>query len=141
MKFSYAIILSQDIEIVRLCDEVGDEIGMKMEHIPELADFILALQEKDYEVALFDCIHVNDITMNWIKVVRKIRPKLPLIIFSDEVNRKTGGKIYDEGTFYLCLRPVQKKVLRKVLLAALSLSQTKVKYYQTSNVKGVKSNQ
>ncbi len=27
MKFSSAIILSQDLEIIRLCDEVGDEIG------------------------------------------------------------------------------------------------------------------
>jgi len=141
MKFSYAIILSQDIEIIRLCDEVGDEIGMRMERIPELADFILALQEKDYEVALFDCIHADDITLNWVKVVRKIRPKIPLIIFSDEVNKKTGGKIYEQGTFYLCLRPVQKKVLRKVLSAALALNQTKVKFYQTSNGKGVKSNQ
>ena len=127
MKFSYAIILSQDLEIIRLCDEVGDEIGMKMERIPELADFLLALQEKDYEVALFDCIHADDITLNWVKVVRKIRPKLPLIIFSDEVNQKTGGKIYEEGTFHLCIRPVQKKVFRQVLSAAIDLKRSKVK--------------
>ena len=98
-----------------------------MERIPELAGFLLALQEKDYEVALFDCIHVDDITLNWVKVVRKIRPKLPLIIFSDEVNPKTGGKIYEEGTFHLCLRPVQKKVLRQVLSAAIDLKHSKVK--------------
>ena len=127
MKFYYAIILSQDLEIIRLCDEVGDEIGMKMERIPELADFLLALQEKDYEVALFDCIHADDITLNWVKVVRKIRPKLPLIIFSDEVNQKTGGKIYEEGTFHLCIRPVQKKVFRQVLSAAINSKRSKVK--------------
>ncbi len=127
MKFCSAIILSQDLEIIRLCDEVGDEIGMKMERIPELADFLLALQEKDYEVALFDCIHADDITLNWVKVVRKIRPKLPLIIFSDEVNQKTGGKIYEEGTFHLCIRPVQKKVFRQVLSAAIDLKRSKIK--------------
>jgi DNA-binding NtrC family response regulator len=127
MKFSYAIILSQDIEIIRLCDEVGGEIGMKMERMPELADFLLALQEKDYEVALFDCIHADDITLNWVKVVRKIRPKLPLIIFSDEVNQKTGGKIYEEGTFHLCLRPVQKKELHHVLSAAIDSKRSNVK--------------
>jgi DNA-binding NtrC family response regulator len=127
MKFSYAIILSQDIEIIRLCDEVGDEIGMKMERISELADFLLALQEKDYEVALFDCIHADDITLNWVKVVRKIRPKLPLIIFSDEVNQNTGGKIYEEGTFHLCIRPVQKKVFRQILSAAIDIKRSKVK--------------
>jgi DNA-binding NtrC family response regulator len=127
MNFSYAIILSQDIEIIRLCDEVGDEIGMKMEHMPELAGFLLALQEKDYEVALFDCIHMDDINLNWVKLVRKIRPKIPLIIFSDEVNQRTGGKIYEEGTFHLCLRPVQKKVFRQVLSAAKELKRSKIK--------------
>ena len=126
MKFSYAIILSQDLEIIRLCDEVGDEIGMKMERIPELADFLLALQEKDYEVALFDCMHMDDIKLSWVKVVRKIRPKIPLIIFSDEVNQKTGGKIYEEGTFHLCLRPVQRKVFRDVLSAAIALKHSTI---------------
>ena len=135
MKFSYAIILSQDLEIIRLCDEVGDEIGMKMERIPELADFLLALQEKDYQVALFDCTHMDDIKLSWVKVVRKIRPKIPLIIFSDEVNQKTGGKIYEEGTFFLCLRPVQKKVLRKVLSAALTLNRTTAKNNHITNLK------
>jgi DNA-binding NtrC family response regulator len=133
MNISYALILSQDIEIIRLCDEVGNEIGLKMERIPELADFILALQEKDYVMALFDCIHVNELTLNWVKVVRKVRPKLPLIIFSDEVNQKTGGKIYDEGTFYLCLRPVQKRVLHNVLSAALAQNHTTANHNQKSN--------
>jgi DNA-binding NtrC family response regulator len=84
-------------------------------------------------MALFDCIHVNELTLNWVKVVRKVRPKLPLIIFSDEVNQKTGGKIYDEGTFYLCLRPVQKRVLHNVLSAALAQNHTTANHNQKSN--------
>ncbi len=135
MKFSDAIILSQDLEIIKLCDEVGNDIGIRMERMRDLADFLLALQEKDYEVALFDCIHMDDVSLNWVKVVRKIRPKIPLIIFSDEVNQRTGGKIYEEGTFYLCLRPVQKKVLREVLSAALDLNHTKAKSNQITNLK------
>ncbi len=127
MKLSLAIILSQDLEIIRLCDELGSEIGMRIDHIRDLAEFLLALQEKDYEVALFDCIHMDDVSLNWVKVVRKIRPKLPLIIFSDEVNQKTGGKIYEEGTFHLCIRPVQKKVFRQVLSAAIDSKRSKVK--------------
>ena len=93
MKFSSAIILSLDMEIIKICDEVGEEIGMSVERRPNLSDFLLALQENEYDVALFDCVHMDDIKLNWVKVVRKIRPKLPLIIFSDEVNQKTGGKI------------------------------------------------
>lgn len=135
MKFSYAIILSQDPEISKLCDEVGEEIGMRMERISDLAGFLLALQEKDYQVALFDCIQMDDIKLSWVKVVRRIRPKIPLIIISDEVNQKTGGKIYEEGTFYLCLRPVQKKVLRKVLSAALALNRTMAKNNHITNLK------
>jgi hypothetical protein len=62
---------------------------------------------------------MDDTSLKWVKIVRKTRPKIPLIIFSDEVNRKMGGKIYDTGSFYLCERPVQDEVFRSVLNAAI----------------------
>jgi len=65
--------------------------------------------------------------LKWIKVIKRIRPKIPLIIISEEVDQKTGGKIYDEGTFYLCVRPVRREVIRNALSAAISTYRSNVK--------------
>ena len=122
-----AIVMSQNLDIISLCEDLGVELGLKIENKPDLANFLLALQEKDYQVALFDCNNMDAAGLKWVRVIKRIRPKIPLIIFSDEVDQKTGGKIYDEGTFYLCIRPVRREVIRNALSAAVSTfhSQTK----------------
>ena len=114
-----ALVLSKDLDIIQLCQQLGSDLGLKVISKPDLATFLLELQEHDYQVALFDCLHMDDASLKWVKIVRKTRPKIPLIIFSDEVNRKMGGKIYDTGSFYLCERPVQNEVFRSVLNAAI----------------------
>jgi DNA-binding NtrC family response regulator len=115
-----AIVMSQDFDIISLCEDLGDELGVKMENKPDLANFLLALQEKDYQVALFDCTHMDATGLRWVKVIKKTRPKIPLIIFSDEVDQKMGGKIYHEGIFYLCVRPVRREVIKNAFSAAIS---------------------
>jgi DNA-binding NtrC family response regulator len=120
MSISHVIILSHDQKIISMCKDLGAEVGMKVSSKSNLANFLLSLQENDYQVAMLDCNHMDSENLKWVKVVRRIRPKIPLIIFSDEVDQKTGGKIYDEGTFYLCIRPVNKRILHDILSAALA---------------------
>ena len=126
MSVSQAIILSQDIEIITLSERIADEMGMKIVSKPDLSNFLLELQDNDYQIAMFDCTHMDAENLKWVKVVRRIRPKIPLIILSDEVDQKTGGKIYEEGVFYRCTRPIDKNVLRNVLTAALKLYQSEM---------------
>ncbi len=121
MILSQSIILSNDPEIIKVCKELGDEIGVNVISQPDLANFLLGLQDKDLQVAMLDCTHLETQMLKWVKVVKRIRPKIPLIIFSKKVDKKTGGKLYDEGTFYLCLKPVKKNLLRDVITAALSV--------------------
>lgn len=123
MAFTRAIILSHDEEIVSVCGLLGKELGMEIENHEELANFLLQLQDKDFHVAMYDCNHINSDVLKWVKIVRRIRPKIPLIIFSDDVDQETGGNAYDEGIFYLYVRPVVKSVLNKVIKAALEIQQ------------------
>jgi DNA-binding NtrC family response regulator len=126
MSISHAIILSQDLEIISLFQSLGNEMRIKVVSKPNLANFLLGLQENDYQIAIFDCIHMDSENLKWIKVVRKVRPKIPLIILSDEVDQKTGGKVYEEGIFYRCVRPVDKNMLRDILDAALTFYQSEI---------------
>jgi DNA-binding NtrC family response regulator len=120
MKTANSIIRSHDAEIISLCEDIGSEIGMKVKSKPDLANFLLDLQENEYQVAIFDCTNMDSNCLKWVRVVRRIRPKIPLVIISDKVDQRTGGKVYEEGTFYLCILPVHKELLRDVLCAAIA---------------------
>lgn len=125
MKIPQAIIGSKDSEIISLCKDVVKEIGMKIVNKHDVAHFLLDLQENDYQVALFDCKNMEVDCLKWVKVIRRTRPKIPLIIISDNVDQKTGGKVYEEGTFYLYILPLQKEVLRSILSAAIASYESK----------------
>jgi DNA-binding NtrC family response regulator len=125
MKVSQSIIRNDDSEIISLCKDVVKEIGMKIVNKHDVEHFLLDLQETDYKVAIFDFRNMDVGCLKWVNVIRRIRPKIPLIIISDNVDQKTGGKVYEEGTFYLYILPVQKEVLRNILLAAIASYESK----------------
>jgi DNA-binding NtrC family response regulator len=116
----HGIVLSHDSKTISLCEVVGKELGLKNIYKHNLANFLLSLQENDFHVAVFDCTDINNNNIEWVKVIKKTRPKIPLIVFSSESEQKRGGKMYEEGTFYFCITPVHKEVLRKVLSAAIA---------------------
>ncbi|MCK5086979.1 MAG: hypothetical protein KAQ90_05635 [Melioribacteraceae bacterium] len=116
----YGIVLSQDSKTISLCEDVGKELGLKNIYKHNLANFLLSLHENDFHVAVFDCTDMDKNNIEWVKVIKKTRPKIPLIVFTSESEQKGGGKMYEEGTFYFCTTPVHKEVLRNVLSAAIA---------------------
>jgi hypothetical protein len=42
-----------------------------------------------------------------------------LIVFTFEIDKSTGGKLYQEGIFHLCEKPINKDYLKEVLSATL----------------------
>jgi DNA-binding NtrC family response regulator len=85
---------------------------------------LLELQENDYQVILCDCSDSLQKCSNWIRVIKKIRPKVPLIVFTQEINKSAGGKLYQEGIFDLCEKPPSKNYLKEVLSAILATSKS-----------------
>ena len=51
-------------------------------------------------------------------IIRKIRPRLPIIIISSDNSYKTIAKTAEMGIFYYALKPVQIEELEKVIDAA-----------------------
>ena len=81
------------------------------------------MQENDYAKVLCDCSDNNEKCVNWIKVIKKLRTKVLLIVISQEIDKTTGGKFYQEGIFNLCKKPLNKNYLMEVLSATkISLS-------------------
>jgi DNA-binding NtrC family response regulator len=112
-----AIILSTDEETISVCSKCTRELEMALVLKKDFPCMILELQENDYKVILCDCSENFQKCSNWIKVIKKIRPKIPLIVFTEEIDKSTGAKLYQEGIFDLCEKPLSKDYLKEVLSA------------------------
>ncbi|MBN1542717.1 response regulator [candidate division KSB1 bacterium] len=72
----------------------------------EVAYFIL-----DYELA-------NNSNLELINIIRKVRPRMPIIIFSEDNSDRTLGEIAELGVFYYALKPLHTEEIEKVIDAA-----------------------
>lgn len=114
-----AILRNQQNETLQLCQEISDEIGINLTTASSMAEFLLRLQENDLHVAIFECNHFSMETFGWLKLIRKMRPKIPLIFVCHELERETEAQMYEIGIFYVGVRPVHRVLLSEVFLAAI----------------------
>ncbi len=129
-----AIILSTDEETISICTKCARELEMALVFKKDFPSILLDLQENDYKVILCDCSDNFQKCTNWIKVIKKIRPKIPLIVFTQEMDKSTGGKLYQEGIFDLCEKPLCKNYLKEVLSAILTSSGSGEKFNKFNNI-------
>ena len=120
MAINSAIILSTDNETTSICSESSSDIGMVLVIKNDFPSFVLELQENDYTVILCDCSESLQKCVQWTKIIKKMRPKVPLIVISNEIDKSTGGNFYQEGVFHLCEKPVNKEYLKEILSATLN---------------------
>lgn len=120
MKQDKGIILTFDSKIVDIFKIAGAKINLTFDFNDNLAEYFLKLVSDRYAVTAFDCEQLDPDNLRWIKVIRRIRPKLPLIVMSKELDNKIGWEIHEAGAFFYQQHPIDQKVLGEVLLGALN---------------------
>ena len=118
MKFR-GIILSSDETIISQCLEICSEVGIALVRKKEFAGFILDLQENDYDMILCDCSESFSVCHNWVKIIRRINPKTPLIILNERTSPTEGGILYQEGIFNLTEKPLDNNIIKEIITAAI----------------------
>ena len=114
-----AIILSNDEQTVSVCSSCLNDTGIDLVVTAEFDGLILALQENDYNVIICDCSNNFEKCLQWVKIIKKMRPKVALIVISQEIKKNTGGVLYQEGIFHLTEKPLDKEYLREILKAII----------------------
>ncbi len=113
------IIRSKHPETISVCQDISNQIGLTIHVEREVATFMLDLQDEDYQAAVFDFDHSETEAVNWVKFIRRLRPKIPLIVFCDDVDKNSEAQMYEASILYLGLRPLDKELLLPVFGAAL----------------------
>ncbi len=118
MKFR-GIILSSDQITISQCLEICSEIGIALVKKKEFAGFILDLQENDYDMILCDCNESFSVCHNWVKIIKRINPRTPLIILHERTSPQEGGILYQEGIFNLTEKPLDDNIIKEIITAAI----------------------
>jgi len=84
-------------------------------------DLLLEILERDYPVVIYDLNDdcVDNIKM--VKIIKKIRPKIALIVLSGDSSEELGGKVLQEGVSYYGVKPVHAEALVNAVANALNL--------------------
>lgn len=134
MAFSSAILLSNDEKTISVCTEGTGELYMSLVNKQDFPSLILELQENDYTVILCDCVDGIQKCIKWIKIIKKMRPKLPIIVIGKGIDKSTGGILYQEGIFHLFEKPINKNYLKEILSTTLPTYRSHDKINRLNNI-------
>lgn len=99
--------------------EIHSCLRLEWQKETNIADYLLALEKDEFKILLFDCRKVDTNIIKWVTLVRRLRPRLPLIVVAQVCGKEAGAKLLEHGVFYLCQHPVDKHIITNVIQSAM----------------------
>ena len=84
------------------------------------SDALLAVAEDNIGVAIVDLSIQEPSGIRTVEILRKMRPRLPLIVLSSDDSVETGRQILQHGPFYYLLKPLNLDELAQLVGIALT---------------------
>lgn len=123
MKKILSMVNSEDVR--RVLKEISLELNISLDFTNKLTDFFYNLEENEYQVLIIENYSHNIDILKIIQIAKKIRPRIPQIIISDDSDKQLMGLIHQEGIFYKCVPPIDKVIMQKTLQSSLDFFQKK----------------
>jgi DNA-binding response OmpR family regulator len=83
-------------------------------------DALLSVVEKQVGLAVVDLALEEPCGKKVLEILRKMRPRLPLIVLSGDSSVETGREILQHGPFYYLIKPVNLEELGQYVRIALA---------------------
>lgn len=93
--------------------------GHRASTVERGADALLAVAEDRFELAIIDLAIQEPVGAKTVEIVRKMRPRLPVIVLSDDDSVETGRQVLQHGPFYYLLKPLNLEELWQIVQLAL----------------------
>lgn len=116
------IVLGSPIgQTIQIFQEAAPIVPFEVIVEQKLEDFLLTIQEQSYHAMVFDLAMRADIDpVKTIRLIRQMRPKVPLIVVTTELDKKFGSQIMNEGVFHIITAPLNKETVHTAMLAILN---------------------
>lgn len=114
------LVASCDKGCQKILGDLFKNQKLTVETVSDEADLLLAILDNDYDALIYDLEFSQLNSLKMVKILRKIRPKISLVVLSNDPSKELGGKILQEGVTYLGIKPIYPEAISKAVLGALS---------------------
>ncbi|MFQ5677136.1 MAG: response regulator [bacterium] len=83
--------------------------------VPDETDLLLEILERDYDVLIYDLENSALNGLKGVKIIKKIRPKLALVVISNNPSKELGGRILQEGVIYYDVKPIHAEAMKRAV--------------------------
>jgi len=84
-------------------------------------DLLINTLDKEIDLAVIDEKLDNMATSKLIEIVKKSRPRIPLIIISSDNSREELTRVLEHGIFYFIIKPINSGEFREAVESVLRI--------------------
>jgi DNA-binding response OmpR family regulator len=89
--------------------------------VGESGDLLLKILDKDIDLAIIDEDLVGMAGSKLIQIIKKSRPRIPLIIISSGNSKEELARVLEQGVFYFIIKPINGEELKAAVASGLKL--------------------
>ncbi len=89
--------------------------------VGDSADLLLKILDKDIDLALIDENLAGMAGSKLVKIIKKSRPRIPLIIISSGNSKEELARVLEQGVFYFIIKPINGQELKEAVDSGLKL--------------------
>ncbi|RLC04735.1 MAG: hypothetical protein DRH90_07900 [Deltaproteobacteria bacterium] len=90
--------------------------------VGDSGDLLLKILDKDIDLAIIDENLAGMAGSKLIKIIKKSRPRIPLIIISSGNSKEEFAKVLEQGVFYFIITPINAEELGQAVESALKVN-------------------
>jgi len=87
--------------------------------VEDSGDLLLKILDKDIDLAIIDENVAGMSGSKLIKIIKKSRPRIPLIIISSGNSTEELARVLEEGIFYFMIKPINGRELKEAVDSGL----------------------
>lgn len=109
------VVATEDLTVQELVKKILKPYDYTVIFEKSTTASILKILEQEIASIIIDLEIPTDSNFDLLKIVKKVRPRLPIIALTEDYSLETVRKITEIGVFYCAARPIQVGELEKVL--------------------------
>jgi len=90
--------------------------------VGDSGDLLLKILDKDIDLAIIDENLDGMAGSKLIQIIKKSRPRIPLIIISSGNSKEELARVLEQGVFYFIIKPINGEELKEAVASGLKIS-------------------
>ena len=106
----------------QVSDVLNDTATYSLTWVGDSGDLLLKILDKDIDLAIIYENLAGLAGSKLIKIIKKSRPRIPLIIISTGNSKEELARVLEQGVHYFILKPINGQELKEAVASGLKIS-------------------